>query len=147
MGVAQSVGLQFQNRPPSRELRQQPESLSTPCSCACRCRSVTCNICTRKPTSCLKHMHVDKPIQPLLLPQQEQNREVQQRARSSVNSSRLLQMLLTQPQPQQEQNQEALQQSASSRLASSAAAAASNSSDFNMANSEVRWVAADCYHC
>ena len=156
--MALSVGLQFQNHPPklpgtsrdlpgtSRDLRQQPESLSTPCTCSCRCRSATCNICTRKPTSCLKHMLVDKPIQPL--PYQEQNRELQQLASNRQSSSRLLHLLLTQPQPQaqahpqaqaqQEQNQEALQQPVSSRLASSAVAL--NSSDFNIANGEVKWV-------
>ena len=144
--MALSVGLQLQNHPPklplpgtSRDLRQQPESLSTPCSCSCRCRSATCNICTRKPTSCLKHMLVDKPIQPL--PYQEQNREVQQLASNRQSSSRLLHLLLTQPQPQpqpqQEQNQEGLLQPVSSRLTSSAVAL--NSSDFNMANGEVKW--------
>ena len=92
-------------------------------------------------------MHVDKPIQPLLnIPQQEQNREVQlqQLASSRQSSSRLLHLLLTQPQPQpqpqpqQEQNQEGLLQPVSSRLTSSAVAL--NSSDFNMANGEVKWV-------
>ena len=154
--MALSVGLQLQNHPPklpgtsrdlpgtSRDLRQQPESLSTPCSCSCRCRSATCNICTRKPTSCLKHVLVDKPIQPL--PFQEQNREAQHLVSNRQSSSRLLHLLLTQPQPQpqQEQNQEALQQPMSSRLASSAVAL--NSSDFNMANGEVRWLTVERYH-
>ena len=135
--MALSCGLQFHQHPPkqlvtSRELRQQPEisSLSTPCTCSCRCRSVTCNICMRKSTPCLKHMFVDKPIQPLLLPQQEQNREVQQLVSSRLSSSRLL------PQQQQNQNGDAQQHSVSSRLGSSAVAP--NSSDLNMANCEVR---------
>ena len=93
-------------------------------------------------------MLVDKPIQPL--PYQEQNREFQQLASNRQSSSRLLHLLLTQPQPQtqahpqpqpqpqQEQNQEGLLQPVSSRLTSSAVAL--NSSDFNIANGEVKWV-------
>ena len=140
--MALSCGLLFHQHPPkqlvtSRELRQQPEisSLtSTPCTCSCRCRSVTCNICTRKSTTtCLKHMFVDKPIQPLLLPHQEQNREVHQLVSSRLSSSTRLQL------QQQEQNVEAQQQSVSSRLGSSALAP--NSSDLNMVNGEVRGIA------
>ena len=93
-------------------------------------------------------MLVDKPIQPL--PFQEQNREAQHLVSNRQSSSRLLHLLLTQPQPQpqpqpqQEQNQEGLLQPVSSRLTSSAVAL--NSSDFNMANGEVRWLTVDCYH-
>ena len=139
--MALSCGLLFHQHPAkqlvtSRELRQQPEisSLtSTPCTCSCRCRSVTCNICTRKSTTaCLKHMFVDKPIQPLLLPHQEQNREVHHLVSSRLSSSTRLQL-------QQEQNVEAQHQSVSSRLGSSALAP--NSSDLNMANCEVRGIA------
>lgn len=83
-------------------------------------------------------MFVDKPIQPLLLPQQEQNREVQQLVSSRLSSSRL-QLLL--PQQQQEQNREAQQQSVSSRHGSFAVAP--NSSDLNMANGEVRGVSVE----
>ena len=157
--MALSVGLQYQKHPPKlpvRDIRQQSESLSMstpPCSCSCRCRSATCNLCMRnggKPTTtCPKHMHTDKPIQPLpfLQQHQEQNREVQQQqqlvSRQSVNNGgRLLQLLLSQPQQAaQEQNQdswqEALQQSVSSRHASTSALP-SNSSDYNMPNMEVR---------
>ena len=75
-------------------------------------------------------MFVDKPIQPLLLPHQEQSREVHQLLSSRLSSSTRLQL------QQQDQNVEAQQQSVSSRLGSSALAP--NSSDLNMANGEVR---------
>ena len=85
-------------------------------------------------------MFVDKPIQPLLLPQQKQNREVEQLVSSHLSSSR---HQLVQPQQQQEQNREAQQQPVSGRLGSSAVA--TNSSDFNMVHSEGRWLSFDHY--